>query len=49
MRIRKTFQGAYVIEQWVGGEIFRRQYMGYSRREAVEQFKSALKQRKAKR
>ena len=40
--IRKTFQGAYELSAIVGDDYISRQYMGYSKREALRLFKQYL-------
>lgn len=42
MTIEKTFQGAYRISALVNGYLVTRQYMGYTKREAVQAFKQEL-------
>jgi hypothetical protein len=39
----KTFQGAWRVSAIVGGYWVSRQYMGYTKREAVAMFKEQLK------
>jgi hypothetical protein len=40
MTIERTFQGAYKISANVNGYLVTRQYMGYTKREAIELFKA---------
>ena len=40
MTIERTFQGAYKISAIVNGYLVTKQYMGYTKREAVEAFKA---------
>lgn len=40
--IRKTFQGAYELSAIIGEDYIRKQYMGYSKREALRLFKQYL-------
>lgn len=37
--VEKTFQGAWRVSAIVGGFLVSRQYMGYTKREAVAMFK----------
>ena len=39
----KTFQGAWRVSAIVGGYLVSRQYMGYTKREAVAMFKEQNK------
>ena len=39
MTTRKSFQGAWVVWDIVGGYLVTRQYFGYSKREAMRAFK----------
>ena len=39
MIIRKTFQGAWVVSDIVDNQLVSRQYMGYTKREAIQAFK----------
>jgi hypothetical protein len=41
MSIEKTFQGAYKI---INGYLVSKQYMGYTKREAIQAFKEFTKQ-----
>ena len=43
MNIEKTFQGAWRISTVIGNQYFHRQYMGYTKKEAVRLFKEYLK------
>jgi hypothetical protein len=43
LAIRKTFQGAWAISAMVGGYRVERQYMGYTKREAIAMFRSYIK------
>jgi hypothetical protein len=43
LTIRKTFQGALSISAIVGGYLVTRQYMGYTKREAIAMFRSYIK------
>jgi len=43
LTIRKTFQGALSISAIVGGYRVERQYMGYTKREAIAMFRSYIK------
>jgi hypothetical protein len=40
--IRKTFQGAYELSAVVGVDYIHKQYMGYTKREALKLFKEYL-------
>jgi hypothetical protein len=40
MTIERTFQGAYKISAIVNGYLVTRQYMGYTKREAIQRFKA---------
>ena len=42
--IERTFQGAYKISAIVNGYLVSKQYMGYTKREAVQAFKEFTKQ-----
>lgn len=44
MSIERTFQGAYKISAIVNGYLVTKQYMGYTKREAVQAFKEFTKQ-----
>ncbi len=44
MSIEKTFQGAYKISANINGYLVTRQYMGYTKREAIQAFKEFTKQ-----
>lgn len=44
MTIEKTFQGAYKISVNINGYLVTRQYMGYTKREAIQAFKEFTKQ-----
>lgn len=44
MTIERTFQGAYKISAIVNGYLVSKQYMGYTKREAVQAFKEFTKQ-----
>ena len=44
MSIEKTFQGAYKISALVNGYLVSKQYMGYTKREAIQAFKEFTKQ-----
>ncbi len=39
LMIDKTFQGAYLISAFKGGDLIKQQYMGYSLKEAKNLFK----------
>lgn len=39
MTIERTFQGAYKISAIVNGYLVSKQYMGYTKREAIQAFK----------
>lgn len=43
MTIERTFQGAYKISAIVNGYLVSRQYMGYTKREAIQAFKQEIK------
>jgi|LakMenEpi03Aug12_release.lakeMendotaPanAssembly.Ray.scaffolds.fasta_scaffold560082_4 hypothetical protein len=40
--IRKTFQGAYELSAIIGEDYIRKQYLGYTKREAIKLFKQYL-------
>ena len=40
MTIERTFQGAYKISAMIDGYLVTKQYMGYTKREAIEAFKA---------
>jgi hypothetical protein len=42
MTIEKTFQGAYRISAIVNGYLVTRQYMGYTKKQAIEAFKQSI-------
>ena len=44
MSIERTFQGAYKISAIVNGYLVTKQYMGYTKREAIQRFKEFTKQ-----
>ena len=44
MTIERTFQGAYKISAIVNGYLVSKQYMGYTKREAIQAFKEFTKQ-----
>ena len=44
MSIEKTFQGAYKISAVVNGYLVTKQYMGYTKREAIQAFKEFTSQ-----
>jgi hypothetical protein len=44
MTIERTFQGAYKISDIINGYLVTRQYMGYTKREAIQAFKQDAKQ-----
>ena len=44
MSIEKTFQGAYKISAVINGYLVSKQYMGYTKREAIQAFKEFTKQ-----
>jgi hypothetical protein len=44
MSIERTFQGAYKISAIVNGYLVTKQYMGYTKREAIQAFKDFTKQ-----
>ena len=44
MTIERTFQGAYRISAIVNGYLVSKQYMGYTKREAIQAFKEFTKQ-----
>lgn len=46
MIIEKTFQGALKVSDIIGGHLVTRQFFGYSKREAMRQFKEETKERK---
>jgi hypothetical protein len=41
MTIEKTFQGAWRVSAMVDGYLVTRQYIGYTKREAIAAFKGA--------
>ena len=43
MTIERTFQGAYRISAVVNGYLVSKQYMGYTKKEAIQAFKEATK------
>lgn len=43
MTIEKTFQGAYKISSIVSGYFVSKQYMGYTKKEAIQAFKEFIK------
>lgn len=43
MTITKTFQGAYKISDIIKGYLVEKQYMGYTKREAIKKFKEDIK------
>lgn len=44
MLVEKTFQGALIISDLIGGQLVTRQFFGYSKREAMRQFKEQTKE-----
>ena len=44
MTIDRTFQGAYRISAIVNGYLVSKQYIGYTKREAIQAFKELTKQ-----
>ena len=44
MTIEQTFQGAYRISAIVNGYLVSKQYMGYTKKEAIQAFKEFTKQ-----
>lgn len=44
MTIERTFQGAYKISAIINGYLVTKQYMGYTKREAIQAFKESIKQ-----
>jgi len=44
MTIERTFQGAYRISAIVNGYLVSKQYMGYTKKEAIQAFKEFTKQ-----
>ena len=43
MTIERTFQGAYRISAVVNGYLVSKQYMGYTKKEAIQAFKEDTK------
>ena len=43
MTIERTFQGAYRISAIVNGYLVTKQYMGYTKQEAIQAFKQECK------
>lgn len=43
MTIERTFQGAYRISAIVNGYLVSKQYIGYTKREAIQAFKQETK------
>ena len=44
MTIERTFQGAYKISAIVNGYLVSKQFIGYTKREAIQAFKEFTKQ-----
>lgn len=44
MTIERTFQGAYKTSAIVNGYLVSKQYIGYTKREAIQAFKEFIKQ-----
>lgn len=44
MTIERTFQGAYKISAIVNGYLVSKQFLGYTKREAIQAFKEFTKQ-----
>lgn len=40
MSIRKTFQGAFEISDIIDGRLISRQYLGYTKKQAINLFKA---------
>lgn len=38
MTVRKTFQGAWEVSSIINGYLVTRQYIGYTRKEAIQMF-----------
>lgn len=43
MTIEKTFQGAYIISGYYKGHYVKRQYLGYTKKEAVSMFREYVR------
>lgn len=44
MTIERTFQGAYKISAIVNGYLVSKQFLGYTKREAIQAFREFIKQ-----
>jgi len=42
MTVTKDFRGAYIISATVAGYLVTRQYLGYTKREAIAEFKAEV-------
>lgn len=43
MTIEKTFQGAYRVSDIINGQYVSRQYFGYTKKEAIAEFKHEVR------